>query len=274
MKTWREIAELTGFSGEALQELEETEKQARGNLSKDGNLQQILKNLTDPFCWEDARKGLKNLLQTDKKGMNMLLCMLTACGYTYEKYENLGISEEIFAETMKCFWRFVQEHQVSYGCYGFDRDFWTGRQLSLQLFRLGELEYEMCTQKEKKTIAVHIPSDADISSEKVQESLHQTREFFERYYPNYRQAPYTCESWLLSPALKDLLPPNSRILNFQALFEVDKVHWASDAVLEWVFQKRGNSLEELPEDTSLQRKMKAYLLDGGKVGEAFGYLKA
>jgi len=44
MKTWREIAELTGFSGEALQELEETEKQARGNLSKDGNLQQILKN--------------------------------------------------------------------------------------------------------------------------------------------------------------------------------------------------------------------------------------
>ena len=54
MKTWREIAELTGFSGEALQELEETEKQARGNLSKDGNLQQILKNLTDPFCWEDA----------------------------------------------------------------------------------------------------------------------------------------------------------------------------------------------------------------------------
>ena len=35
MKTWREIAELTGFSGEALQELEETEKQARGNLSKD-----------------------------------------------------------------------------------------------------------------------------------------------------------------------------------------------------------------------------------------------
>ena len=60
MKTWREIAELTGFSGEALQELEETEKQARGNLSKDGNLQQILKNLTDPICWEDARKGLKN----------------------------------------------------------------------------------------------------------------------------------------------------------------------------------------------------------------------
>ncbi|MFR4895536.1 MAG: hypothetical protein ACLUB0_04930 [Blautia hansenii] len=50
MKTWREIAELTGFSGEALQELEETEKQARGNLSKDGNLQQILKNLTDPFA--------------------------------------------------------------------------------------------------------------------------------------------------------------------------------------------------------------------------------
>ena len=61
MKTWREIAELTGFSGEALQELEETEKQARGNLSKDGNLQQILKNLTDPFCWEPVGIPMKNM---------------------------------------------------------------------------------------------------------------------------------------------------------------------------------------------------------------------
>ena len=29
-------------------------------------------------------------------------------------------------------------------------------------------------------------------------------------------------------------------------------------------------LEKLPEETSLQRKMKAYVLQGGKIGEAYG----
>ena len=28
--------------------------------------------------------------------------------------------------------------------------------------------------------------------------------------------------------------------------------------------------EKLPEETSLQRKMKAYVLQGGKIGEAYG----
>ena len=49
-------------------------------------------------------------------------------------------------------------------------------------------------------------------------------------------------------------------------------------VLEWVYclteaQQKQTPLEALPEDTTLQRNMKAYLLSGGKVGTARGRLK-
>ena len=48
-------------------------------------------------------------------------------------------------------------------------------------------------------------------------------------------------------------------------------------VLEWVFrlteaQQKTTPLEDLAEDTSLQRSLKAFLLSGGKVGVAKGKL--
>ncbi len=44
--------------------------------------------------------------------------------------------EDVFIATMGCFSRFVREHFDSYGYYGFDRDFWTTRQVNAKLFRI------------------------------------------------------------------------------------------------------------------------------------------
>lgn len=44
--------------------------------------------------------------------------------------------------------------------------------------------------------------------------------------------------------------------------------------MEWVFKRRDIPLEDLPEETSLQKNMKAHLLSGGWVGEGMGCLKA
>ena len=50
-----------------------------------------------------------------------------------------------------------------------------------------------------------------------------------------------------------------------------------DDVLEWVFgvaagQRGVARLADLPEETTLQKNMKAFLADGGKVGVATGRL--
>ncbi len=176
---------------------------------------------------------------------------------------------------MKCFTRFVEEHKASYGVYGFDRDFWTGRQLSLQLFRLGELEYEKVEEKNgERYISIHIPSDAILDSEKIKGSLSSAKTFFEKQVPSWDKVPYKCCSWLLSPALKELLGENSRILKFQEMFTVEEVYKDSREFMEWVFKRRDIPLEDLPEETSLQKNMKAHLLSGGWVGEGMGCLKA
>ena len=223
--------------------------------------------------WMDAWKQLTKILGPDEKGLRILACMLWAAVLTEEKYKTAGMPEDIFVETMKCFPRFIHEHKVSYGSFGFDRDFWTGRQLSLNLFRIGTLEYEKLIQQDGNRISIHIPSDAVLTGENCRVSVAQARDFFEKYAPDFCQVPYICQSWLLSPALKALLPKDSHILQFQEMFQILHRDEADTSFMEWVFKKGDIPLKDLPENTTLQRRMKAYLLQGGRVGEAFGVLK-
>ena len=106
----------------------------------------------------------------------------TMAAYEARKQEPWNrISEEIYFETMKCFSRFVREHKVSYGVYGFDRGFWTPHQIEGKLFRIGELEYQI--DDEEKVISIHIPSDADLSDDLVDASYAEQKRFFAENFP-------------------------------------------------------------------------------------------
>ena len=185
------------------------------------------------------------------------------------------IPEEIWIESMKAFPRFISEHRRSYGYDGFDRYEWTVRQAGARLFRIGELEYELAENEPgKREIGVHIPSDAKLEPDRMNESLARADAFLREYFPDWADLPKTCESWLLSPVLKELLPPESRILRFREAFDLREDLPENDAALEWVFhvaggQREGLDLSALPEETSLQRKMKALLLAGRKPGAAY-----
>ena len=251
-------------------------------------IEMILKQADDVFdtkavsklfskeTWDIGLKELKELLGDDPDGMKMLAVMLKAAKISEEKYTEIGISEEIFVETMKCFTRFVKESMVRGGRYYFNREWWTPRQLSLQLFRIGELEYELVEEKGQKYIYLHIPSDADMDKSKLRDSYEQAKLFLKKYFPAYQDVPIRCESWLMSPALPQLLPENSRIIQFQQNFKVDETYPGENDYAEWVYNIEGDvtgmDMTKLPENTSLQRSMKQYLLDGGSVGTALATL--
>lgn len=223
------------------------------------------------YCGRDSSDGGNGVEELTKQ-------LLTAL-HNRENGSWKNLPEEVWLDTMKCFTRFVQEHYRSLGYYGFDRFFWTTRQISARLFRIGQLEYELKEEAGAKIISLHIPSDARMEMALLDESLAQARQFLERYFPDWADAPIACESWLLSPALNALLPEGSRILAFQRAFTVDLVNPNPNDVLEWVFrltdaQQKETALEDLPENTSLQRSMKAFLLSGGRVGAARGWLSS
>lgn len=234
-----------------------------------------MNKLFAPETWGEGLEDLKKSLGEDSKGYKMLTCMLHCSQRTWEFYRNHGISGQIFVETMKCFGRFVKEHRESYGFYGFDREWWTVRQLSGRLFRIGELEYELKEADGERVIALHIPSDARLWQEKVLASIQQAKIFLKEKFPEYSEVKMQCHSWLLSPTLKEVLSPGSHILAFQELFDI-KVSGEDKTgeYMVWVFKRSDIPLRELPENTSLQRRLKAYLLSRGKVLEAGGELKA
>lgn len=86
----------------------------------------------------------------------MLYCQLESARRVYEKYQVMGIGEKIFFDTMKCFPRFMDEYQAQNGSRYFDRSWWTYRQTSMRLFRIGALEYEMAESEREAASASEV----------------------------------------------------------------------------------------------------------------------
>lgn len=229
--------------------------------------------LYQPETWKQGVEDITKVLGDDPDGCKMLTCMLVYAADAYEEYQKRGISEKIFADTMKFCTRFTQEHYQVYGFYAFTWGWWFPRQISLHEFRIGALEYEMLAKEGKKLINIHIPADADMTRERLRTSYTNAREFFKKFFPAYSQADMVCDSWLLAPSLQELLPEGSNIISFQNAFDVIRVNEASNGCIRWVYGRTDLLLPELPETTSLQRKIKACLVEGRSIGEAYGKLQ-
>lgn len=223
--------------------------------------------------WSEGLEQLKESLGGDPGGFKRLCCMLRCALGARAEYDRLGISEEIYVDTMGAFSRFVREHQESYGCYGFDRGSWTPRQVSCKLFRIGQLEYERTTLNGAPIVSLHIPTDVDLRPEILRPSIKAGLAEFYRLFPEYEGKPVWCHSWLMSPLLKDFLPENSNILRFQELFDIEPDEIPGTGVLLWVFRNPKLPKEAYPEHTSLQRKLKQFFLNGGQFLEGKGYLR-
>lgn len=232
-----------------------------------GMLREGLKNMETEA---QAREELGRQLGKDPKRFGMLACMLACAADLHQWYQEKGISDRVFFDTMGCFTRFIEECREITGSRAFDREWWTARQVSGKLFRLRALEYEMIYNEDKPIVSMHIPSDAVLTNESFDNSIEEARSFFAEHFPEYGSSAYICHSWLLAPELGELLPGNSRILAFQRRFRIVKVDYQGDDYIQWVFKTRGLPTADLPEETLLQRNMKRHLMAGGKVGNGLG----
>ncbi len=221
--------------------------------------------------FEEATNALRARLSPDPDGAKILSVMLDAATMSAKEYAKRGISAEIYVSTMEAFSRFVRERRAGYGDWAFDRWWWTGRQLSLKLFRIGALEYEMCAE-DGREVSLHIPSGCDLSAEAVDRSLAAAEAFFRQFFPAFAGVPYVCSSWLLAPALGPLLPPGSRIAAFRERFEIAAAY-PDESYKGFLFGNSSLAPEDFPENTTLRRAVKEAVLRGEKLGSARGILK-
>ena len=237
----------------------------------------------------ESTKEISALCKTDEdptgdNGFKALAIYLAAAQHTHELYAELDIDDSTYLATIGAFKLFVNEHKKSFGYYEFDRDFWIYRQLSANLFRLGALEYEILTLPKEvppvgsvlggsPVLSVHIPSNTIMTRETLDASYRMARGFFAKHFPNYKYQCCYCSTWLLSPVLKQVLKPSSRILEFQSDYEITYVNLESNNTLKWIYKRDYEDYTQLPEETSLMRSIKQIVLNGGKLGYASGYVR-
>lgn len=133
-------------------------------------------------------------------------------------------------------------------------------------------QWECVGRPGQECLGIHIPRDTDISREITMTNARKAIEIRNARYPEREKV--TCifgTSWLLNPRLKALQKPNSRITQFAECFvrypekDVD-----AGSVFSFVFVRKPEDLNDLPEDTSLRRALKKIYLDGDGIHRYHG----
>lgn len=262
------LYELLQIPGEVVLRLAEYEKKRKKEIP-----QEIYRKLFLRTEWGEGVKELQAFLGENPDGIKILWEQLNiVSSYTYDEYVKRDIHEDIFTATMKFCTRFLHEHHDTFGTYKYVWAWWFPRQMSLAEYRIGALEYEF-VDGENREVAVHIPSDADMSTESIQRSLAQFYVFRDRYFKDWKDVKLTCNTQMLVPELNLFLKEDSNILAFQRLFEIDSIDREATWYMGWIYPGYGMVDENLPERTSLQRGLKKFLLDGNKFGIAKGHIR-
>jgi len=177
-------------------------------------------------------------------GKKNLLAFLYMCEALQETYARHGISEEILLDTLSDIVRWCDEWSEIKGELYLGEIGWLSRSMNFYLFKIGRLQYCIHSVSEGFTkfgmkigesfIGVHIPPTGPLNVEDCKKSLDMAREFFAKYFPGMKYSYFSCLSWLLDDTLKELLPPESNILKFAALFNVVAAE-PSDDIIRYVF---------------------------------------
>ena len=130
------------------------------------------------------------------------------------------------------------------------------------LTRLDKREWRVAIQAEDDIINVHIPSHVSLTKENTDIAYARAWEVLRACYPEYAPKCIACFSWLLDPQLKQFLKPGSNLIAFQDKYMRFALKSGGTDVYSFLFKKPVEKNEDLCEDTSLQRAVKAYYLNG------------
>lgn len=213
-----------------------------------------------------------------KNDVYRLACAVKACEYTKKRYDEKGISNDIFLATMRDISLWCSENDNK----GLKNYGWIKYHIAFELFRLGRLQFQICktlvpfdkrfpTPPGEYYINVHIPKDGKLKTEECVKSFKAAVNFFESYFPEIKWNYFLCESWLVYPKNREFMDENSNIIKFSSLFESSYCVFYEGQTYERLFGCKTapvlkSQIKKLPESSSLQKRAKAYRLSGGRFG--------
>ncbi|MFW5798043.1 MAG: acyltransferase domain-containing protein [Planctomycetota bacterium] len=140
----------------------------------------------------------------------------------------------------------------------------TRKQVTLQKPRWKELlrEGSPCS-------IFHIPATGPLAPDAWHDSFRRAVSFFAEFFPDRPVPVYVSNSWLFDEKLERLVAPQSNIAAFLRGFYLFPVKRASDRqTLERAFGYRFNTVDDCPQDTSLQRRIVELMRGGTRFNNA------
>ena len=228
---------------------------------------------------KDHKKFCKEILKKENSELWFFyLYSFMACK-TYDQYIEKGISEKIFWDTFSDIKFWCENFEKEYRKKGLGEYEWFYHHIDMKLFRLGRLQFQEMEMEEDlvgngimikrgtEVLNIHIPQGERLNWNKCEESIQKAEKFWGK------DKVYLCHSWLLYPELAELLGENSNICRFAKHFKIIKTDF-NEREGEWrIFGKVERVIARYPENTILQKKVKAYLLSGKVLGNGWGILR-
>ncbi len=221
----------------------------------------------------------------EKDGKRNLLSFLYFCEETKRKYEEKGISLDIFYDTIKDLVAWTEIWSGVKGELYFGETSWLKRHFGMELFKLGRLQF--CEGKAHRdipseniaegdnVIEIHIPTTGTpMKYEDCVESIELAKKFFARHFPEFEYKAFTCNSWLLDTTLGEILDSNSNIMKFQSLFNIVYEEKA-EAIIRYTFSwdMTKDKLKDAECKSRLAEKVKERVLAGGDFYSGLGVIK-
>lgn len=220
-------------------------------------------------------------------GKRNLLSYLYFCEALKDAYQKKGIPEEILLDTLSDMVIWTNTWSDLKGELHLSQLNWLKHHLSMKLFKIGRLQYYLAEASHYRAVPeenlqvgdpildIHIPAVGPLTPEECARSIAMAKEFFAKYFPEHRYQGFVCHSWLLDESLKEILPADSNILQFQKLFNLYGTE-PSDAILRFVFcwNTTRENLREFPAKSFLAEAVKRRLENGGSFYETTGVIKS
>ncbi|MFI5697287.1 acyltransferase domain-containing protein [Kribbella sp. NPDC051586] len=245
----------------------------------------VVKDLADQIRAAIGKLGSEPEFRMPEDARNSVQAYLDTVPDIRAFHSGRGIPDDISWASLADLGQQLKVSRRTHGEYSLETHWWLTNFWVGNLYTLGRLQYMLFqvtadqpvpgTEPGEWIIGVHIPETGPLTPELVDDSLQQAREFFPRYFPEYPVKTANLWSWLLDPYLLDNLPQDSNMVKFGRRFTpYGTPNDSQDSAIFFTFRTHGTDhLDELPQNTRLQRLVVGRIKDGGTWQSAYGYLK-
>lgn len=200
-----------------------------------------------------------------------------------EYYRDAGIDESVWRNSMQDLKYKLMECKEVYDIWGTFTTWFDGF-FRMTRFALGRLQFDMAAfgryynhngvilTPDSHVLGVHIPRTMTrLDRQSVKQSYARASEFFKAWIGD-GPTVFMCDSWLLFPRHRELLPRESNILAFMNDYDVIDSGLYENYHEIWRLFDRNYTpeLEKLPQNSTLRRKYIELIRSGEKTGWGFG----